>query len=197
MRDALLDCLDEWAGAGPNTKVDTMFRAFCKRLYENEHVDRNPLDRVARPRRVHPDEMPLRATPAPHVRLLFDACQTWQELLCLATLSHVGSRRGTVSKVRWRDVDLDQGLVTLLEKGGKTMTKPMPATYRAMLRAAAGAGGLDSAAGAYVIPNGAAAAAAGWAGRPDCLAHHQATCRAGRRRGVPARAAARVLRSIS
>jgi integrase/recombinase XerD len=57
-----------------------------------------------------------------------------------------------VSKLCWRDVDFGQELVTFSEKGGKTITKPMPATYRAILRAAAEAGAVDSAPASYVVP---------------------------------------------
>jgi integrase len=67
--------------------------------------------------------MPLRATPARHVRMLFDACASWQELLCLSTLAYVGSRRGAVSKLRWRDVDFETAIVTFFEKGGKVIAK--------------------------------------------------------------------------
>jgi site-specific recombinase XerD len=153
-KDALLDCLGDWAGAGPNTryKADAIFRAFCKWLYENELVDRNPLDRVARPKRLQEDEMPLRATPAAHVRRLFEHCETWQELVCLSTLAYVGARRGAVSRLRWRNVDIAQGVVTLAEKGGKVISKPMPGAYLAILRAAVAQGGVEAVPSAYVIP---------------------------------------------
>src|SRR5437016_1023917 len=72
--DVLRDCLDEWSDCQPNTryKVDAMFRAFCKWLYLNEYVDRNPLDRLPRPQRVRPEDMPLRSVTGDQVRRLFD-----------------------------------------------------------------------------------------------------------------------------
>src|SRR5262245_14816240 len=62
-RDSIRATLDEWASAGPATryKVDSIFRAFCKWLYLNDHIDRNPMDKIPRPKRPHPDDVPLRA----------------------------------------------------------------------------------------------------------------------------------------
>ena len=96
--------------------------------------------------------MPLRATPAAHVRRLFDHCETWQELVCLSTLAYVGARRGAVSRLRWRDVDTEQGVVTFSEKGGKVITQPMPGAYLAILRAAVAQGGIEPLPSAHVIP---------------------------------------------
>lgn len=61
--DAICDCLDEWANASATTryKVDAMFRSFCKWLYFNDLVERNPMDKLPRPKRTHPDDVPLRA----------------------------------------------------------------------------------------------------------------------------------------
>jgi site-specific recombinase XerD len=74
--DAIRACLDGWADASASTryKVDSMFRAFSRWLYVNELLDRNPMDRIPRPKRTAPDEVPLRAVSGADVRRLFDAC---------------------------------------------------------------------------------------------------------------------------
>jgi integrase len=106
--DAIRTCLDGWADASASTryKVDSMFRAFSRWLYVNELADRNPMDRIPRPKRTAPDEVPLRAISGADVRRLFEACRTTREFLCLATIAYLGSRRGAASQLRWRDVDL-------------------------------------------------------------------------------------------
>lgn len=68
------DCLDEWADATPSTryKVDAIFRSFCKWLYFNDLVERNPMDKLPRPKRTHPDDIPLRSLSGSDVRKPFE-----------------------------------------------------------------------------------------------------------------------------
>jgi integrase len=73
------------------------------------------------------------------VRRLFDACETWQELLCLATLAYLGPRRHAASSLRRRDVDLERGTIRFREKGGKVITKPIPDEFAGLLRSAVSA----------------------------------------------------------
>ena len=97
-RDSIRATVDGWANTGPATryKVDSIFRAFCKWLYLNDHVDRNPMDKIPRPKRPHPDDVPLRALSARGRPQDVRRLQTWRELLCLSTLAYFGSRRGAV-----------------------------------------------------------------------------------------------------
>ena len=76
------------------------------------------------------------------MRRLFDACATWTEFLCLATLAYLGPRRRAASNVRRRDVDLDRGTIRFREKGGKVITKPIPEEFAGLLRMAIGAGAI-------------------------------------------------------
>jgi len=67
---------------------------------------------------------------------LLRASEDWQEFLCLSVLAYLGPRRDSVSRLRWRDVDLAEGTVRFREKGGKVSVKPVPEELRAILRAA-------------------------------------------------------------
>ena len=87
------------------------------------------------------------------VRRLFDVCETWPELLCLATFAYSGARRAAVSKLRWRDIDRERGVMTFREKGGKIVRKPLPDTYAAILNAAIEVGAVSIAPREYVVPS--------------------------------------------
>jgi len=152
--DILRDCLDKWASTGASTryKVDSIFRAFSKWLYEMEFVERNPMDRIPRPRRLSPDEVPLRAVSGADVRRLFDACRTPRELLAISTIAYLGARRGAVSKLRWRDVDLERGWATLREKGGKVHEVALPDNYVLLLEALIESGAVTTEPNGYVVP---------------------------------------------
>ena len=153
-QDVIRDCLDEWADATPATryKVDAIFRSFCKWLYFNDLVERNPMDKLSRPKRTHPDDIPLRALSGSDVRKLFDACETWRELLCLSTLAYFGSRRGAVSRLRRQHLDLDRGWITFYEKGAKVIDKPIPHAYLEVVREAIAHGVIGDDPDAYVVP---------------------------------------------
>jgi integrase len=152
--DVIRDCLDLWADATPSTryKVDAMFRSFCRWLYVNDLVDRNPMDKLPRPTRPHPDDIPLRVPSGAEVRRLFDGCETWRELLCLSTLAYFGSRRGAVSRLRRRHLDLETGWITFHEKGAKIIDKPISHAYLEILTAAIANGAVSDDPNGYVIP---------------------------------------------
>jgi integrase/recombinase XerD len=152
--DAVRTCLDSWANTSASTryKVDSMFRAFARWLYVNEMVDRNPMDRIPRPKRTAPDEVPLRAISGADVRRLFDACDTTREFLCLETIAYLGSRRGAASALRWKDVDLERGWATLYEKGGKVHVVALPHPYLALLRKLIAEAEVTPNPGDYVVP---------------------------------------------
>jgi integrase len=83
---------------------------------------------------------------------MLEACEDWQELLCVATAVYLGPRRAALARVRRGDVDLARGTVRFIEKGGKVAVKPLPDEYLAILIAAE-RDGLWNAAGDYLIPN--------------------------------------------
>jgi integrase len=87
------------------------------------------------------------------VEKMLGACRDWQEFLCLAVLAYLGARRGSASRLRWREVDLVEGTVMLREKGGKVSVKPMPWELFEILRAAVESNEVPCSGDDYVIPN--------------------------------------------
>jgi integrase len=81
------------------------------------------------------------------------ASEDWQELLCMSVLSYLGPRRDSASRLRWRDVDLDQGSIRFREKGNKVSVKPMPDELHGILRSAYESGQVRCRPEDYVIPN--------------------------------------------
>ncbi len=152
--DVIRRCLDGWSGgkAGTRYKVDAIFRAFSKWLYQCELVDRNPMDRIPRPKRMHPDELQVTSVTDADVRRIFDACETWNELLCLSTLAYLGQRRRAAANLRRRDLDIERSRLRFTEKGAKVIWKPLPAEFAQLLQAAIAAGAIGEAPEAHVIP---------------------------------------------
>ena len=107
----------------------SVLKSFFGWLYEIDEIPRNPMDRIKPPRRPNPDDLDVTTVSGADVRRLFDACETWTELLCLSTLAYLGPRRKAASNLRRRDVDLDRGTMRFREKGQKVITKPIPEEF--------------------------------------------------------------------
>jgi len=151
------DCrvfLDRWSEAAPGTRYKgwAILSGFCKWLYRTEKVAENPLGRIEPPKRLAPEELDVVSVSGEEVRRLFDVCETWGQLLCLSTLAYLGRRRGAVSQLRWRDVDLDAGTMRFREKGAKTIKQPLPDEFLALLKAARLSGKVDCEPDDYVVP---------------------------------------------
>jgi integrase/recombinase XerD len=151
------DCrahLDRWRDRHPNTMRHSVsvLKSLFGWLYEIDAIPRNPMDRIKPPRRPNPDDLDVTTVSGADVRRLFDACETWTEFLCLATLAYLGPRRRAASNLRRRDVDLDRGTIRFREKGGKVITKPIPEEFADLLGTAIGAGAIGASPDSYVIP---------------------------------------------
>ena len=151
------DCrvyLDRWREKSPGTIAHsvTVLRGFFGWLYDNGWIERNPMERIRRPRRPRPEDLDVKTVGPIEVRALLDACETWHEFLCIATLAYTGCRRGAASRLRLRDLDLDAGTAKLFEKGGKIAIKPLPREYVKIVSAAISAGVIGPSGDDYVIP---------------------------------------------
>ena len=73
-------------------------------------------------------------------------------ILCVTVLCYLGGRRNAAAIARRRDVDLERGTIRLHEKGGKTITKPIPDELAALIRAA-DENKVWSSGDSYLIPN--------------------------------------------
>ena len=150
--DDLRVYLDTWRDAAAGTRYHSwaVLSGFFKWLYRAELIEVNPMGRIEPPKRIPPEDLDVVSLSGSDVRRMFDACETWGELLCLSTLTYQGSRRGAVSQLRWRDVDLERGVIKFKEKGGKIQRKPIPTEFLALLKAAKISGKVDREPSDYV-----------------------------------------------
>lgn len=127
--------LDRWIDSAPGTRYHSwsVLSGFFKWLYRQGIVEVNPMARIASPQRQRPEDLDVVTLSGADVRRMFDACESWHELLCLSTLAYLGPRRTAASNLRRRDVDLDRGLIRFREKGGRVIAKPIPEEFTAPL----------------------------------------------------------------
>jgi integrase/recombinase XerD len=152
------DCkrfLNRWVNSSPSTLAlhVSILKVFFSFLEDEEIIERNPVAKIKRPRKKRPEDLDVVAVSEDDVRKLFDAVETWQELLCLSVLCYMGPRRRAASQLRWRDVDLEEGRARFSEKGGKVIVKPIPDELRDILKAALEHPEVPSGPDDYVIPN--------------------------------------------
>lgn len=121
-------------------------------LYDEQIIPSNPAERLERPPRLRPEDIDVVSVSAAEVDRMFAACETWQEFLCLSVVAYTGARRRALSRVRLRDVDFDEGTIRFREKGGKTVTKPIPHELETILQAAR-RDEVWAGPGDYLIPN--------------------------------------------
>jgi integrase len=152
------DCrhfLDGWTGRSASTvcSIHSALSGLFGWLYLEGEVDANPMTRIARPRRPRPEDLDVVIVTPADVERMLRATADWQEFLCLAVLAYLGPRRDSVSRLRWRDVDLAEGTIRFREKGNKISVKPMPNELRLILRSAMESAEVSCGPDDYVIPN--------------------------------------------
>src|SRR5688572_3500062 len=152
------DCrhfLDAWNGRSASTvcSIHSALTGLLGWLYLEGEIDANPMVRIPRPRRPRPEDVDVVIVTPRDVQRMLAATDGWQEFLCLSVLAYMGPRRDSASRLRWRDVDLDEGTLRFKEKGSKVDVKPMPHELHAILRAAFESGAVGIQPDDYVIPN--------------------------------------------
>ena len=146
--------LNRWVDSEPSTLASgvSLCHGFSTFLYERGYAEHDEAHDIKRPRRKKPDDLDVVTVSARDVGRMLDACEDWQELICVGTAIYLGARRAALSRVRRADVDLDRGVVRFRDKGGKVALKPVPDEYLAILRAAE-KNGVWSGPEDYLIPN--------------------------------------------
>jgi integrase len=146
--------LDRWTNAGRSTLASgvSLCHGFSAFLYERGYAERDEARDIPRPRRLRSEDLDVVTVSSADVMHMIDACEDWQELLCVGTAAYLGPRRAALARARRRDVDLSRGVVRFHEKGSKIVVKPMPDEYVAILRAAE-ENGVWACAEDYLIPN--------------------------------------------
>lgn len=146
--------LNRWVNAAPSTLATgvSLCHGFSRYLYERGYAARDEATDIRRPRRMRPEDVEVVSVSSQDVAKILDACEDWQEMLCVATAIYLGWRRSALARIRRADVDLENGFCRSLEKGGKFATKPIADEYLAILRAA-NAHGVWAGPEDYLIPN--------------------------------------------
>jgi integrase len=146
--------LDRWTDSSPSTLASgvSLVRGFSRFLFERNLATEDVAHLLRRPRRKRAEDLDVVTVTAEDVHKMINACEDWQELLCVTTAVYLGARRAALARVRRRDVDLVNGTIRFLEKGGKVATKPLPGEYQAIL-VAAERDCLWSSPNDYLIPN--------------------------------------------
>jgi integrase len=152
------DCrhfLDGWNGRSASTvcSIHSALSGLFRWLYLEGEIDANPMTRIPRPRRPRPEDLDVVIVTPADVERMLAATENWQEFLCLSVLAYLGPRRDSVSRLRWRGVDLAEGTIRFREKGNKISVKPMPNELRLILRAAIESMEVACGPDDYVIPN--------------------------------------------
>jgi integrase len=146
--------LGRWVGKSPSTLASgvSLVKGFSRFLYDRGLAQTDVACKLQRPRRLPAEELDVVTVTPEDIGRMFDAVETTQELLCLSTALYLGARRKALAQVRRRDVDLVRGTIRFREKGGKVITKPLPAEYQDLLLAVEREG-LWQSPSDYLIPN--------------------------------------------
>jgi len=147
--------LNRWVGKiAPSTLASgvSLVKGFSEYLWERGYTSEHVAYPLKRPRRPRPEDIHVITVSAEDVKRMLQACETWQEYLCLTTAIYLGPRRRALALVRRGHVDLDHGTIQFIEKGRKVLTKPLPDEYMHIV-AAADAAGVWRSGEDYLIPN--------------------------------------------
>lgn len=131
---ALREVLASWLHCSNTTRAGrvSVLRAFGAWLFEEGYTERDPAERLVRPRK----EVPVRHRPAAgDLERLLRACQNEYEAVPVAVLGMTGVRLSELRALRWRDVDLARGVLYVEDgKGGKGRAVPVPPALVEILR---------------------------------------------------------------
>jgi integrase len=146
--------LNRWIGASASTLASSvsLVKGFSEFLWERGHTSEHVAYPLRRPPRLRAEDLDVVTVGPVEVKRMLDACGTWQEFLCLSAAIYLGARRRAIATARRQDVDFERGVVRLVEKGRKVLTKPLPDEFVEILRAA-DAAGIWKSGEDYLVPN--------------------------------------------
>jgi len=115
--------LNRWVGAAPSTLASSvsLVHVFSKFLWRRGFASVDVGRVIERPRKPRPEDLDVLTVGTEDVRRMLEACECWQEFLCLSTAIYLGARRAALARVRLRDVDFGAGTIRFSEKGGKVI----------------------------------------------------------------------------
>lgn len=98
-------------------------------------MKRSPMERMLAPRRLPAESLDVVTLSTDDVRKLLAAAQGWTEKLSVALPAYMGCRRHAAAQLRVKDYDRANKSIRFVEKGGKTIWKPVPDELAEMLEA--------------------------------------------------------------
>jgi integrase/recombinase XerC len=139
---------------GTIAHAEAVLASWLKWCYLNQKVKANPMDRLARTKRIRAEDLDVTSVSADDVRKLFAAAdaldalagtadrEVWTHRCCIGILAYMGPRRRAVSRLRLRDYDTKAGQLRFREKGNKVIWKPAPDELRTLIDGAVAAGAI-------------------------------------------------------
>lgn len=120
----LLEMQKEGLSQSTRTKVYVTIQGIFKAAYQQDLIDRNPMDKVERPRLGKDETAPeIEAYTAKELSYILDCLEKeplkWQALIWL--LCDTGLRRGEAVGLKWSDLDPATGQVTIRRSLGYTV----------------------------------------------------------------------------
>jgi integrase len=150
----LRDCEDwasQWKTSTRSVAVDIL-KGFFRWLEKHGVIEDSPAETLERSITHH--EKKSDPPPTEHeVRLLLSACETWPERLCLNVLLATGAKKTAAAKLRWRDVDLDGGRLTVIQGPELSIVHEIPGDLRKLLHGYLDETGRDPKPEDFLIPN--------------------------------------------
>ena len=110
----------------------TILSSFFGFLEMEDVIDASPMRKIRKAKTVPLKDRKRTRNSTSEIVTMLAACQSWPEELCLYTLALLGPRRSALAKARWGDVDGKAWTLTLDEKGGKRIAKPIPRDLRSV-----------------------------------------------------------------
>src|SRR5262245_49028259 len=120
--------INRWVDAAPSTLATgvSIAKGFSKFLHDRGETETDVARSLKRPRRIPYEDLQVTLVSRDDVVRMIQACETEQELVCIATACYLGSRRKALAQARRRDMNLDAGTIDFHEKGRKFIRKRIP-----------------------------------------------------------------------
>lgn len=132
-----LSFLNRWNNRAPKTKAlkHTVLKEMFVFLERMGAIEKSPMKVIARPKVPPVEDRKIKSISTQDVQKMFGFCETWTEKLCIGVLAYMGVRRGAANSLRWKDVNLEEGYIRFMEKGSKSIKKPIPTPLLELLKA--------------------------------------------------------------
>jgi integrase len=104
-------------------KVRAQLGSFFRWAWNLDLIEHNPAERLSRPRKAQPNRR--RAHSLERIQAIIEAQPELRDRVALALLARHGLRKDELRRLRWRDLDLQVGLMRLHAKGGKRPEVPI------------------------------------------------------------------------